>query len=601
MNTRRVCVCVLAAALAAGATVARSADATFEASVDRNQVALGEQFSLSFVLGNAGMGGGKNLQLPDLSRFHIMAGPNQSSSMQFVNGAVSSSVSYAYVLQPKEPGRFTIGAASIEVSGSVLRSQPLTIEVVQGAGRSSPPAGPQGGGGGAESQLEGNIFLRASVDRSRLIQGEQVNLTFKLYTRVSVSNYAVQKNPAMKGFWGEDVENPRNITLATETVDGRQYRVGVIRKMALFPTQSGDLEISPMEVQATVQVQSRRLFDPLDSFFQDPFGRTVNTTVASEPLKIRVDPLPGGAPAGFGGAVGRFAMSTETDRKTVRADEPVSLRITISGAGNLKLLESPAVEFPPDFEQYAPKVTENITRREGKIAGSKTFEYLMIPRYPGRKTLRPVTFVFFDPARGEYVTLRSAPLELTVEPGAAPRAESSPGDRREDVTLLSRDIRYIRLADDGLRRKGEYVYRDPLFLLLLALPAGGWAAAFVAARKRREERSDEAGTRSRKAYRTARRRLREAGTAEVSSCVARALWTYLGDRLGIPPAEMSLERAAAELEARSRDPGAAAALRELLERCEQERFAPPASGSAAGRQRTDEARRVLDRIERSLP
>ncbi|MBI4535029.1 MAG: protein BatD, partial [Ignavibacteriae bacterium] len=325
-------------------------DISFEASVDRNTVALGEQFTLRLVLTNAGMSGGKNLKLPDLNNFHIMGGPNQSTSMQFINGVVTSSVSYTYTLQSKDVGKFAIGPASIEAGGKVYATNPVTIEVVKGSSR--PQQQPPTAKSDVGANIGDNLFLRATVDKSHVIQGEQINLTFKLYTRVSVSNYTVSKNPAFTGFWGEDVETPKNVALSNETVDGRQYRVGIIKRVALFPTQSGTLEISPMEVQTTVQIQDARPSDPFDAFFRDPFGRNVNYAVKSNAIKIKVDPLPAGAPLGFRGAVGRFTMSTTVDKKTGKTNEPISLKVSLSGVGNIKLLESPQVELPADFEQY---------------------------------------------------------------------------------------------------------------------------------------------------------------------------------------------------------------------------------------------------------
>ncbi|HMK39744.1 MAG TPA: BatD family protein, partial [Bacteroidota bacterium] len=203
---KRTLIALCALALLAGGALAQTAG--FQAAVDRNQVGSGEQFTLQFTLTNAGTGGGKNLQLPDLSKFHIMSGPNESSSMQIVNGAVSSSVTYSYILQPKEIGKFTIGAASIEAGGNTLKSAPLTVEVVKGSTRAKQQSGGQDD---AAAQIGDNLFLKATVDRTHVVQGEQVNLVFKIYTRVSIASYAVQKNPTMTGFWGEDVETPKNI------------------------------------------------------------------------------------------------------------------------------------------------------------------------------------------------------------------------------------------------------------------------------------------------------------------------------------------------------------------------------------------------------
>ena len=331
--------------LAWGARSATAQDITFEASVDKNPVAVGENLTLSLILKNV-QGGGEKLKPPEMNDFRIMSGPMQSSSFQMINGAVSSSVTYSYTLQAKGVGTFTLGPASIEVRGSQYRTQPVTIEVVKGRSQSAQdePAGED-----LTAQIGENLFLKASVDKARVRQGEQINLTFRLYTRVSVLNYAVKKDPAMTGFWSEDVETPRDISLATEVVNGKQYRVGVIRRMALFPTQPGKLEIAPMELQATVQVQPRRSNDPFESFFRDPFGRNVSATVRSEPVTITVSPLPSGAPPTFRGAVGQFAMSAALDRRTTRTNEAVTLKITISGHGQYQAAGVPICGCAPGF------------------------------------------------------------------------------------------------------------------------------------------------------------------------------------------------------------------------------------------------------------
>jgi hypothetical protein len=433
-------------------------NATFEATVDRSPVGLGEQFTLSLTLSGSTLGGGKNLQLPDLSKFRVMSGPNQSTSMQIINGAVSSAATYNFVLQPKEAGTFTIGPASIEEGGTVHKTRPIAVEVVKSSAKANAPSAPAD----QTVQLGDNLFLRAVVDRSHVMQGEQINLAFKLYTRVSVVNYAVSKNPAMTGFWSEDTETPKNITLTTETVNGKSYRVGLIKRVALFPTQSGMLDIGAMEVQTTVQMPYGRSNDPFESFFRDPFGRNTTYNVSSEGQKIRVDPLPPGAPPDFKGAVGQFAMSVAVDKKTTRTNEPVTLKVTLSGTGNVKLLEGPSIDLPADFEQYSPKFSESINRQNNRINGSKTFEYLLIPRYPGLKVIKPVTMSYFDLVKKEYVRLRSPQIELNVEQGTAVASPTIAGVAREDVRMLSQDIRFIKLTNASFTRVGErpYASRD---------------------------------------------------------------------------------------------------------------------------------------------
>ena len=599
---------VLAALRAAGQ------DIRFEASLDKTSVGLGENFTLSLVLTNV-QGGGEKLVPPEMNDFRIMAGPMQSSSFQMINGVVSSSVTYTYTLQAKAVGTFTLGPASIQVRGTEYRTQPVTVEVVKGS-----PQSAQQGEPSAEdlsAQIGDNLFLKATVDKARVRQGEQINLTFRLYTRVSVLNYAVKKDPAMTGFWSEDVETPRDISLSTEVVNGKQYRVGVIRRMALFPTQSGKLEIAPMELQATVQVQPRRSNDPFESFFRDPFGRNVSVSIRSDPVTISVSPLPGGAPATFRGAVGEFAMSASLDRRTTRTNETVTLKITISGTGNIKLLESPSVEVPPDFEQYSPKVSESISRNRGTISGSKTFEYLFIPRFPGLKTIKPVSFSYFDLKRNEYVTLRSPQQEINVEAGAVSALPMPGGGVRSDVRALTEDIRFIKVAGGGFSRPGDLPHTSAAFLTLLALPLLGLGAVVVYARRREAEMTDAAGFRTRRAMKVAQRGLKEAeyllreksgSSGEPSSIqrarfyteVSRALWSYLGDRLSIAPADLTAERTAAELKARSVDGGLVHALRVLLESCDMARFAPTALELSSMQRAYEEARRIIIELERSL-
>ena len=606
---------VLAAVCVLGTAPALAQNVSFEAQVDKNPVGVGEQFTLSLVLNNPGSGGGKNLRLPDLSAFQILSGPSQSTSMQIINSVVTSSVITTYILQAREAGKFTIGSASIEVGGNLLSTKAITMEVVRG--QTQPSARSGGGAGQTTAASSDNIFLRAVVDKARVVQGEQVNVSFRLYTRIPVINYAVEKNPALTGFWSEDIETPKNITLSREVVNGKEYQVGTIRRMALFPTQAGSLEIAPMELQATIQDRSQRVLDPFDAFFRDPFGRNVNVRVASVPLKISVEALPGGAPAEFRGAVGQFAMSATADKRTTRTNEPVSFKITISGTGNIKLLESPQIEVPPDFERYPPKVTDFIDRGQARISGSKTFEHLLIPRYPGLKVIQPLTFVYFDLGKREYVTLRSPQIELNVEQGTAPLSPLAGGGSREDVQVLSQDIRFIKITRPSFVRKGELPYASPLFLTLLVAPLLGFAGALVLARRRQALLQDQAGTRTRRAIKVAQRGLRQAEyllhektgpKGEPSSIqrvrfyseVSRALWKYLGDRLGIAQSDFSIDTAVQVLKNRSVEHGLIHAVRILLESCDMARFAPTSLELPAMQKTYDEAKRIIVELERAL-
>lgn len=594
---------------------ASSQEPVFEATVDRNPVSVDDRFTLSFVLSNAGMRGGQNLKLPNLDRFHILSGPSTSSSVQIVNGAMSSTMTYSYVLQPKDPGKFTIGAATIEAGGKTLSTAPVTIEVVKGSGRPQAQQQQQGVAPDLSAQLSENLFLRASVDRSRVMQGEQINLVYKIYMRVPVQNYNITKSPGMTGFWSEEIETPKQVQITNETVNGVPFRVGILRRMALFPTQSGTLEIGPMEITTLVTVRDRRSMDPFDAFFSDPFGRQVEYVVKSEPIRIKVDPLPDGAPPSFKGAVGKFTITAKIDKDETKTNEPLSFKVTISGTGNIKVLESPAAEFPADFEQYPPKVTDNISRRESRISGSKTFEYVLIPRYPGAKVIRPVEFSYFDIAKNGYVTLRSPEMAVKVEQGAAgsaPFVSSS----RTDVQLLSQDIRFIKVAKPGFRQHGEFLYNSGLFAALAALPLVALAATFLFARQRQENLRDSVGYRNRRALKVARQGLKNAdemlkrlnsgvesgpdAKVRFYSEVARAMWKYLGDKLNIQQADQSIEAVVNAFAQRSVNGEVAGSLRTLLEECEMARFAPTSLTAEGMKQTYDNASKIIVDLERTL-
>lgn len=568
-----------------GSTAARADDVSFSASVDRTTVGADEQFTLQFELKGAGMAGGKNLKLPDMSKFMILQGPSQSSNVEIINGAVSSSVTYSYVLQPREVGRLTIGAATIEAEGKRISSQPVEIAVVKGAPKQRQPAA---GGQPADTdvQVGDNLFLRAVVDRSRVYLGEQIIVTFKVYTRVSITNYSINKLPAMTGFWGEDLAVPQQVNLTSETINGKQYKVGILKKMALFPTQAGTLEVNPLEIVCQVQVQNRRRSnDWFDQFFNDPFFNnftTSNVGVKSLPLKIAVLPLPkADVPPSFRGAVGKFTLNTTLSSRAVKTNEPLTLKATISGAGNIKILEAPNVEIPNEFEKYDPKVTESIDRGTNVINGSKTFEWLLVPRYPGQKRIPPMEFSYFDASRGKYVTVHSSALDLSVSKGSAEAPQIAVGISKEDVKLLSQDIRFIKTAVGSFRQRGGEVISTPALALMTVLPLMAFVGLVAYRQKSLKELSELASFRSRKAIKVAQKRLKDAKALLTSNNAeqfyaetSKALWVYVSDKLSIDRAELSIENVVRQLESVSMPAGLIAQLRECLEACEFARFAP---------------------------
>lgn len=591
---------LLIAALAAGAP---AQDGTFSAALDRTTVGTGEQFAVSFTVSGSDVNSVKNLRPPAFSSFVVMSGPNQSTSMQIINGQMSGSVTFTYYLYARQAGKYTIGSASVDYRGTTLRTQPLQIDIVQGK--------PQAQVKETES-VQGvaeNLFIRASVDKQRVRQGEPVTVTYKLYTRLNVSGYDIAKAPVYQGFWAEEIEQPKQPAVATEAYEGKQFRVAMIRKTALFPTQSGRLAISPLEVRCAFQLPSKRKSnDPFDSFFNDPFfARTQSTEqeFKSNSLSVTVDPLPSNPPAGYSGAVGRFTFNATVDSKEVKTGDPITLRLTITGTGNVKLLTPPKPLLPADFEAYEPKVSEEITRDGGVIKGKKVAEYLVIPRNAGARFIEPVVFSYFDLDRNAYTQLRSPRFDFTVLPGKDMSAGATVASK-SDVRLLGEDIRYLKLSLGEVVQIDASPFSSGWLAALMMLPPLVFLGAF-GYRKRQEKlsgkvdvlRAAKAGREAAKRLKQAKKLLSQGNTESYHAEVSKALMEYLGDKLRIQKSELTIDDATAQLAQRGVPGETLQLLRSCIERAEFVRFAPSSDTREARAGLLDTAAGIINSVEKS--
>lgn len=580
----------------------------FFASVSHSKISVDDRFELSFTFSGENLSNLENLTPPDLSKFLIISGPNQSSSIQFVNGASSASKTFTYYLKAKSLGTITIGSASIEYRGKVYKSEPVSVEIVKGATSRDKQKNEEPS---VDSEIAENLFVKAFADKRKVYQGEQVTITYKLYTRLNIaSQMSVSKLPQYKGFWAEELETAKNIIFSTETVDGKQFRVGVLKKAALFPNQSGELSVTPFELNVPVLVQKKRRSNNIfDDFFTDPFGRgqTVDYSAKSNTLRINVLPLPTeGKPESFNGAVGDFTLNSSLDKSKTKANEPVSLKINIRGNGNIKLIDISEVKLPPGVEKYDPKVSEQINR-SNKISGKKTIEYLIVPRTPGAKRIAGIPFSFFNPNKKSYVTLSTDSYTIEVEQGDRVFEPDISGLNKEDIKLLSEDIRYIKTSDGDLSKKSE----------LLIFRFGFWAAVglplialigLVAFKKRDEKLAANVQLlRYQKAQKVAKNRLKIARSLMTSNQdkafyteLSQALFGYLEDKLHIPKSEFSVDRAVFELQKRKIDQNIVDRVQKVAQRCEYVRFAPGSDGTDTMNDMYNQLSDLIIDIEKSI-
>ncbi len=575
------------------------------------QVAVGDQFRLIFSVNDQATG----FKAPAIKDFSVLSGPNpsSSSSMQIINNKVTRSVeySYTYILQAIKEGSFTIGKASVTVDGKVYESNPVTIKVVKGQKQVQPDQ--QGTSSGGDISAN-NLFIKASVNKSNPYQGEQIIITYKLYTRVSISTPRFTKLPSMTGFWKENLlENNTNYKQYRETINGLEYAVAEIKKDALFAQKSGKLTIEPLEVEVTAQIERKRKRsnDPFDDFFNDSFFgsnyQNIEKALASNAITVNVKPLPPvSGNKGFDGAVGKYTINASVDKNKLKANDALTLRFSVSGAGNLKMIEKPGFVFPPDFEVYDPRIVDDIKAGSGGITGKRTFEFLIVPRNHGNYTIKSVPFVYFDINSGSYRTLSTPEFRVTVEKGSGNLTNANTSVDKEDFQYIGTDIRYINSGIVKLQPVNKFLFGTPLFWLLLAAPLVLFILFLLIWQKELRKRGNVALMRNRRATRIARKRLKAAehflkNNNQAAFCneISNALWGYISDKFNIPRSVLSIDSVSEALTRKGVREELITKFVNALNNCEFVRFAPGDKSEVMGNLYS-EAMAVITQTEQEL-
>ena len=574
-----------------------------------NVVAADEQFNVTFII--EGEDSPSDFSWASSDDFQVQWGPQQgkSTSIQIVNGKRSKTVqsTYTYVLRPVKAGKFALPIATAKVKGKQIASTQKIIEVAaEGAASSHRP---QQSGQQSQRQQAGlndsDLFMTLSLDRTDVVVGEPVIATLKLYQRVNIAGFENVSFPSFNGFWSQEIEAPTNIEFSREVYDGQIYNSALLRKFVLIPQQQGKVKIDPAEMTCLVNIRvSSGGTSIFDGFFDD--YRTVRKRVATQPVIMNVSPLPAGAPASFAGGVGQFRISAKVSRDTLKTHEAASLLVTVSGTGNVSLLEAPKIVFPPDMEVYDTKVSEKIDRNG--LSGSKFYEFPFIPRSHGDFIIEPVRYSYYDVNQKKYVTLETSPIPLTVLRGS--ETESSgiviSGSTPKDVKNLASDIRFINMKDSSLVTKGHFFVGSAGFWVILSVLLVLAVVCWAALRRFAARRADVVGMKNRKATKMALKRLQLANTFLKQNLYTafyeelhKALLGFVSDKLNIPVAELSRDRISEALSENGTDSQRVDSFIGLLDACEFARYAPSA-GNEAMTAHYNAALEVISSIDSSM-
>jgi len=571
----------------------------FTASVSKSTVAVGEPFKLTYTINS----NASSFSGPDLSAFDVYSGPNQSSEINMSGGNISQKINYFYTLAAKKTGKITISPAKIRVANGLIQSNPVEINVSKSA--QAPNQTGSASQNTQTNQRAENLFIRAELSKSSCYLGEPVVVTYKVYNRYSMVNLSDVKYPSFNGFYSEEITLDKNGKNSQEVLNGLQYTVVELKKTLLIPQKSGKLEIPPLDVTFLVRERSTP-----QSIFDQLMGggyRDVEVKGKSQVLNLEVLPLPStGKPADFTGAVGQYSFKIEHGASQLKSGDAFNLKMNIQGKGNLKLVEKPSLQMPAEIEIYDPQEKENLQVNAGGMSGTKTFDYLLIPRAGGSFTLGPFSFTYFDPLRKSYQTITSAAIKLEVEKSAGDQTYIARSGAQSGTQVIASDIRFNKTQSSPLVPIADRGFLfSPLFYFFATLPPL-FLLGLMVYRKRQKFKNEnkgifkvkEAGSLAKKRLHTAKEFEKSGKTEEFYAETLRALYGYLGDKLQIPVSELNRSNLIERLNAHSVSPELENQVVGILNTCEMARYSP---GSVSAMSDVyDSAVLVITELEKTL-
>ncbi len=579
-------------------------DVEVTASVDKSTVGVYDQFRFIITVSGKDSGAAETPQLPSLTDLRVVSEPNISTQFQWINGVSSSTKKYIYIILPQKEGQFTIEPVDVRIGSKIFKTEPVQIRVTAASNGSSrdqdASLDPFEDDLSSSRSKSDDVFLVAEIDRKSAYPGQQVTLSYYLYTRVVITGIQIEENPPLTGFWVEDLEVESNPSGFKKTFNGREYTGYVIKRQALFPTTTGNLQIptSLFAVSARIGGDFYGFSSPSETLYRNV-----------REVKLDVKPLPAvGRPPDFSGAVGSFNLSSSIDKTQVSVGEAVALRIRLEGRGNLKMIPDISLSPIPDFKIYSSKHAENIRPfADNQIGGDKTWEYVIVPSAPGRQSIPSLSFSYFNPAKDQYETVSTSPLSLDVVRGkdSVTSITALSGINKQNLIRLGSDINFIKLSADDLEEKQEPVYKSLWFYLLLGIPLAFNAAVLFYQRERSKQAENLVFIRSRRARRTALKRLKKAekaGKSEVRRFydeAAAALSGYLSDKLNLTEIALTSDTLERALTDKSVAPEMVKETTACLQELDFGRFVAPSASSDNMRELAERIRKIIEVLERN--
>ena len=590
MKMKKRILCILSILFTIVYSLDAQSDVSFK-TICKKQVSVGEQFQVSYELS----GDGKDFRSPNFTNFEIVGGPfsSTSSSVQIINGSVSktNTQTYSFHLRAIKEGKFTIPQASITVDKKRITSEPCEINVVASSNGSTTYSGSSTNNSTTQVGI-GNkeVFLEAVPNKKKVYLGEQVLLTYRLFYTIPISQVSVSKAPSYSGFWTKDItDNNGSLQQSSIIRDGQQYYVSTIQEIVLFPQKVGKLTIEPLDITCIAQIKQQRNrsqgYDPFEDFFGDILGTSytnVRKDIESQPFEIEVLPLPtANKPESFKGAVGQYTFTSKIDKNELNVNEAFTFTLTVSGKGNIELLELPKPVFPPDFEVYDPKITSSVKNNSLGISGSKKAEYIVIPRVSGDFTLNKIDFSYFNPSLNKYETLSSEEYQIKVNKteGSGRTDIYTPG--QADIKYLGSDIHHINTSNYKLSITGVYFFLSPIYIIIVCLMAVIFIVALIINKKINKFNKNQVLVRNKQATKVAKKRLtnahdflKENNQNKFYEEFSQALWGYISDKLNIVRSQLSMETVKEMMLSKDVNEDIVNEFIDLLNNCEYARFAP---------------------------